>query len=432
MSRTIRNTLYILAYLALAYHFVNKVFLPTFLPNDQDIVNDFGSYYAASRFIAEGINPYRSTDGHQTIQITIDEQTAWQMHKSIIPAYIYPSFLAIIITPLSTLSFPPARILWSVICLVAFVGCIVLTFVIFKRKPQLDVLTLLIITIFVASMPTLETMTLGQVNYIVLLLLMLSWISSTRNSSLLGGALLAAATLIKVSPVLLLLYFIWRKNLRYIIGFVLAFSFFLAMMQLLAPSVDSTYVREVLPAISARAPELNNKAIAVWWQFLFINNALANPIAHLPWLSKALPALTSIVIIILTAIVFQRSRARNAMHEQNNNGLPVFQFAVCLIGLLLIQPYVEIHHLVIAFPALAGIIIYVGSVKFRWQYAVLVGVMLFMLNSRGENSFRWMGPHWYSAFFSNPQGYGLLILYATLLYVLSGRNAQHKNQHLAS
>ena len=96
MKHKINTVLFIVACLFLAYHFVAKVLVPTFLPEQQHLVNDFGSYYAASRLIADGQTPYRSMDNHHTIKLTAEELTAWQMNKGTIPAYIYPSFLCFV------------------------------------------------------------------------------------------------------------------------------------------------------------------------------------------------------------------------------------------------------------------------------------------------------------------------------------------------
>ncbi len=418
MKQKIKTVLFIVAYLFLAYHFVAKVLVPTFSPEQQHLVNDFGSYYVASRLIADGHTPYRSTDNHHTIKFTVDELTAWQMNKGTIPAYIYPSFLAITLTPLSKLPFPEARLVWSAICTMCFFGCIFLTFYLLKRSPKFDMTTLLILFIFFASMPTLESFTLGQVNYPILLLMLLSFVFHSQKRSLLGGGTLAIASLVKVSPVLLLLYFLWRRDFRLITGFLLAFSVVISLMLILAPSVDIAFVQEVFPAISSRVPELNNKALAVWWQFLFTNNDLAEPIVHMPILASILSALSSIVIISSIAIVFKRQKEFNALDHPT---YALSQFLVCCVGLLLVQPYLEIHHLVFAFPALACIITVFTTNKLRWQNITLLVLVFLLLNSRGENSFRWLGPHWYSAFLSNPQTYGLLIVLVLLCLIILDR-----------
>jgi hypothetical protein len=189
-------------------------------------------------------------------------------------------------------------------------------------------------------------------------------------------------------------------------------------MFVFAPSVDVIFIRDVLPAISARTPELNNKALSVWWQFIFTSNDLADPLFNLPQLSSVLSALSLLVVITLLFLVFKRSELLPQTQESTRSTL---QFLLCCVALLLVQPYLEIHHLIFAFPAVASIIVLATKDKFYWKYTVLLLLIFLLLNSRGENSFRWLGAHWYSAFLSNPQTYGLLIISVFLCLYLIGR-----------
>ncbi|HEV8539172.1 MAG TPA: glycosyltransferase family 87 protein [Bacteroidota bacterium] len=417
MKKIAKPLLIAAGYAFLAYHFVVNVFTPTFFPDEQHLVNDFGTYYVASRWIAEGEVPYRSEDNHHSVRLTTGELAAWQMNKAVIPAYVYPSPLAIALMPLSRLPFAEARLLWSSFCMVCFLGCISLTFYLLNRRPSFDVTTLLIFAVFLGSMPTLESFTLGQVNYPVLLLVLLSFTFHVRKAPLLSGGALAVATLIKVSPGFLLLYFIWKKDLRAVAGFILVICISAIPMLLIAPSVDFAFFKEILPALGGGTPELNNKALAVWWQFSFLNNELATPIAHLPIVATMLSVLCSALVICSIVIVFNRSKGIDAI---NPSTVALLRFLLCCTGALLAQPYVEIHHLVFAFPALAGMIAILSPNAERWRNLGRLVIVFFLLNSRGENSFRWLGPNWYGAFFSNPQAYGLLLIFITAGLILTG------------
>lgn len=346
------------------------------------------------------------------------------MNKRVIPAYIYPSFIAVTLIPLSQFPFPEARFLWNIFSLICFLLCIFFTFYIFKLRPKFDITTLLIFSIFLVSMPTLESFTLGQVNYPVLLLILISFVLHKHKVSYIGGAALAIASLIKISPAFLLLYFLWRRDFRLAAGFLITLTAITILMLVFAPSVDIAFIRDVFPAISARTPELNNKALAVWWQFLFTTNNLADPILHLPLLSSILSMLSALVIITTLFFVFKRSEL---FPKTDDSTRGVLQFLVCCVAMLLIQPYLEIHHLIFAFPAVVGIIVLTTRDAFNWKYTLLLLGFFLLLNSRGENSFRWLGPHWYSAFLSTPQTYGLLIIFIFLCLYLAGRTSLNEN-----
>jgi hypothetical protein len=187
MKNVLKTTLILIAYVFLTYHFVGKVIVPTFFPEEQHIVNDFGPYYVASRLVAQGSIPYRSIDNHHNMELTSDELASWEMNKRVIPAYIYPPFLAVALIPLSKFAFPEARFLWSIFSSICFLLCIFLTFHLLKLGPKLDITTLLIFSVFLASMPTLESFTLGQVNYAVLLLILSSFVFHKQKRATLGG-----------------------------------------------------------------------------------------------------------------------------------------------------------------------------------------------------------------------------------------------------
>jgi hypothetical protein len=273
-------------------------------------------------------------------------------------------------------------------------------------------------------MPTVESFTLGQVNYPVLLLILVSFVLHKQKRATLGGVALSFASLIKVSPALILLYFLWRRDFRLVASFLITLAATTVFMQIFAPSVDIAFIRDVLPAISARTPELNNKALAVWWQFLFMNNDLADPINHLPLLPSILSVLSTILIITFLFLVFKRSELFPITDDSTRRTL---QFLVSCVALLLTQPYLEIHHLVFAFPAVSSIIVLLTKNKFRWKHITLLILITLLLNSRGENSFRWLGPYWYSAFLSNPQTYGLLIIFVFLCLYLVGKTSLNEN-----
>jgi len=75
------------------------------MPEPQHLANDFASYYVASKLLVQGEIPYRSLDNHRTIELSYDEMQNWGINKKIIPAYIYPSFLAAVIIPITELPF---------------------------------------------------------------------------------------------------------------------------------------------------------------------------------------------------------------------------------------------------------------------------------------------------------------------------------------
>lgn len=416
MKKVLIIVFFITAYSYIGYHFVFKVFTPVFFPEPYYIVNDFGTYYVASKILSEGNNPYRSNDNYRSTVITEREMSDWQIQRNRNGAYIYPSFLAFMITPLAQLPYLQARFIWNIFCLLGFFASVFLTFYLLGKKPKLDISTLLVMFVFFCSMPTLENFTLGQINYIVLALILLCSYLAKERLSFFGGGVLAIAVLIKVSPVFLLLYFLWRKDYRLLFGFIVFFGALFIGLQLLTHSADIFYLREVLPAISGRIPDHANKSVSVWWQYLFMNNELCSPIINLPILATILSVVSAIAVISISCFTLNRSQF---------NKYSFVPFAFGIVIMLLIQPYVEIHHLVMAFVPFSCLIIFYTSQAFDWRKIILLAVTFIFLNNRGENSFDRVGHFWFSAFLSNPQAYGLILLFVLPLLAIRQRQKGH-------
>ncbi len=409
----LKVTIIFFGYIFIINHFYIKVFTPSFMPKPDHIVNDFASYYVASKLLLQGEIPYRSLDKHRTIELSSDEMQNWDINKKIIPAYIYPTFLAAVISPLTKLPFNQARFIWELFCLVTFFGVVGFTFFLLGKQIKFDFTSLIIIGVFFASMPTLETITQGQINYQILLLILLAFYFQKQNKPILGGILLGIATLIKVSPIIMLLYFLYKKDFKFIQSFMIFLILSLSLLYILFPNVDFTFISSVLPSISS-IPSLNNKAISVWWQYLFLDNEYINPVIISPITAKIFTITTAIAILIITYILFFKGRKNTS--DSNPKKL-LLEYVVLILSLMLLQPYLEIHHLVFSFIAIAFIVNFYSNQKAQILEITLLIISFILINGRGYNSFEKLGAHWYSIFISNPQIIGLIILLSLLFRI---------------
>ncbi len=417
ISRYVKIVLIFLVYVLIINHFISKVFIPSFLPKNQTVVNDFASYYVGSQLLNDGDTPYRSSDGSKTIKLTDIEMKTWNINKSEIPAYIYPSFLAAIITPITNLSYPLAYQIWTTFCFLMFFAVIVLTFLLIRKKPRLDFVTLLIIGIYFMSMPTLETLTLGQVNYMIMFLTLGSFYFYFQKEQLLiSSILLCFATLIKLSPLIFILYFIYKKEYKYLLYFCSFLFLSFTVLCFMFPSIDYMFFTEVLPDISSK-PSLNNKSILVWVQYLFIPNDYITQLHNSIFWSKIITGVISLSFLILFFFKFFNKKAS---YESKYN---IFNFCVLILLLLFIQPYLQVHHLVLSFFVFSYLLNLYNFQKDRIYQLFFLFLSFGFINSRGFNSFQKIGPYWFSVFLSNPQIYGILIL----LFLFIKEKSKHNN-----
>lgn len=79
---------------------------------------------------------------------------------------------------------------------------------------------LLLFALVLKTFPVKLTLVLGQINIIILFLVIGSWFMEKRKKPLLGGMLLGLATAIKLTPGPLVLYFLIRKRWSFILWFL--------------------------------------------------------------------------------------------------------------------------------------------------------------------------------------------------------------------
>ena len=153
---------------------------------------DFHAYYEAGRAVQAGGSPYTSTQGI---------------------VYLYPPLLAQVFVPLLWLG---DRItvwfLWYGINLALLLLTVRL---LHRRIAPRHTSTLWLLTLL---FPMVEALYIGQVSILIMVLLILAWLAIVDRRPRLGGALLATAAWLKVFPVLLIAYFLWKRDWRVVSG----------------------------------------------------------------------------------------------------------------------------------------------------------------------------------------------------------------------
>jgi hypothetical protein len=216
---------------------------------------DFGSYYLAAAALNANGQPDLYDLG--TLHAVADKMNL----DIIIPPYIYPPIWAILMKPLARLSFDTAKVLWLGVNLIAlFISTILLvrTFEIShsKRKAVLLAVALL------AFPPVTLTLMLGQVN-LVLLALLVGAIALTQRcddaawAEAVAGCLLGLATVIKLFPGLLILYFLLQRRFRVVLWVGLSLIIF-CLLGIWGAGLPNTvgFFMQMLPELGREGAQL--------------------------------------------------------------------------------------------------------------------------------------------------------------------------------
>lgn len=176
-------------------------------------LEDFYLYYISASGFRQGLDLYGMTDISEWE--TLAKPLGVPNH---VAPYRYPPLLAVMIMPLLSLAPRTAGFVWTVINGMATMGAIALLAAVLpgglKRLPWMWVIAAVFI-------PALSTLYAGQVNALVFLSIALALWAFKRGQPLGGGLALSLGVMLKLMPLTLVAYFLWRRQWRVVGGAVI-------------------------------------------------------------------------------------------------------------------------------------------------------------------------------------------------------------------
>jgi hypothetical protein len=196
---------------------------------------DFSVYYQYTKLFLNGGNPYLIAE------------------KTPIPLNYPPSFL-LFFSPFTFLSQFPAQIFFTLTSLAAllYASNFLLCFFRFPLPVRLLLLSLLL-----QNFPTKFTLVLGQVNLIILFLVVLSWLSCQKRQQVISGLFWGLSILIKPLTLPLFLYFLIKKKFTTIITASVLIVITNCLMIFLFPYLGA-YLSERLPYLFSQTATVAN------------------------------------------------------------------------------------------------------------------------------------------------------------------------------
>ena len=268
---------------------------------------DFKAYYIAADLMRRGQDFY-------DVELQTQEVLAQglPLNQSF---YIYPPLLAIAFVPLTALSMQTAAQLWFFVNLTLY-G---LSLAVISRALRLDRLTRMLPLLWVLAFlfpPALFTMYKGQVNILLLLLLALTYWLYRKGRERMAGVALGLAVMIKIVPLLLLLYFLWKR--RYVLSLA-AICTIIAIgalgLVIVGPGPHQTYIGEVIPLLAEPRPNPANQSLGGFLSLLLVENAYTDHVVHSPGLWKALTWIFSLAFVLAAGAITRPSRTEGLRME---------------------------------------------------------------------------------------------------------------------
>ncbi|OGF45741.1 MAG: hypothetical protein A2452_01595 [Candidatus Firestonebacteria bacterium RIFOXYC2_FULL_39_67] len=410
-SKKVNRIFYYIFILLSVVLFAEKFLFKTLLIKNQGYI-DFTSYYIAADAIKQKGSPYDSIDIRDNHIMNIIKSADlkrmgidFQVPEKF--AYTYPPLLSILLVPLTVFKYPSALIIWNILNLMFFALAVYFSFRILNGR-FLEIITALTLLLFFGSMPSYETFSLGQVNFLVYALCLLAFLLEERGNSKLSAFSLAFASVLKITPAVLLLYFLFFTEKKRYIFYFFAFGAGLLLLSGAFIGLPSLYhyLTYIFPKLAGSYLLDNNKALISLFSRVFLENPMVTPL----FISR-IAANTSAVIIAISLITVSGvilKRAKKVLSYESR----VLAFSATLVFSLLLQTLLEIHHLIYAFLPLLAVIYYS---KFKPGIkAVIFIILIMLLNTRGWNAMAHFGNAWWTIFLTAPQILGLILLFILL------------------
>lgn len=318
---------------------------------------DFTAYCTAARLIRNGKSPYDAT-------AFLKEVRSLGLRED--RPYIYLPPLAIIIAPLSLLPPRAAVFIWFW----TNVALLIASTMLFSRMVGLHKKRIYVVGVLIGALvfyPVIFSTFMGQVNTLILALLVLAWYLSKRRQEILTGVVIALASLIKLFPFCVALYFLWKGRYR-IFLYTLGALILLAGISvvIVGPDAHWTYVNSVLPTQFLKTHPLNQSFSGFLARMLPIDRHNG----FLLWRFLSLSA--SAVLTLATLLTIPPGR--------RNEGASDLEISLVVVAMLLISTVSwtgTLTLLVIPYAVVANHLLDTSYEKERWSlFLVLLSFLL--------------------------------------------------------
>jgi hypothetical protein len=149
------------------------------------------------------------------------------------PSFYYPPFWGWLISPLTHWEYETARQIWNILNIFWMVLFFSMVIEWFKNRPLFKESWYLwgFMLVALSFSPYLESMRHGQANIVILFLLTAVFWLYSRDKKVIAGMFLGLATMIKIMPIVLIIYWGWKREWKLVLS-ALATLLFLGLSSL--------------------------------------------------------------------------------------------------------------------------------------------------------------------------------------------------------
>lgn len=302
---------------------------------------DFQSYFYAATAYTQQANIYDA--GHL---LELSQAQGIQQHSY---PYLYPPTLAFYLQSLSHFSAIQASAIFLIfshlISLLTIAVSLRLSLShVQKTAPyksiQLDKTTYLLLAITCITVPFHNNLQIGQINLLVLLNIALCFYASeVQKKPLLAGFFLAIATVIKITPIGLLVYFLFKKHFKVMLSFIIAIILINIPLFIsdFGRQMWGAFFQQLYATLSGSIPGLSNVID-------FQNFALFEVCNRILGKGHNSTLLSLSILLSLGLYLAQQS------FKLRNSPQMILLLLPYLLVMIIISPVTYTHHLIYIFP----------------------------------------------------------------------------------
>ncbi len=287
--------------------------------------NDFTSYLLSADALLKGNNPY---------------ETGIPFH------YIYPLFTAFLLIPFSLIPGWFASTVWFLLNVIFFtytylliVKCCINKQLSFSYKLGLPLLLIIILMLNIIQNNFLN----GQINIFVLLLCLIFFHYWKKDEIIIAALFLAAAISIKLVPLIFIILVIQRRN-YYLLIYTVIFSllFTIVIPYLFLGEELIVIYGNYLNILLLKGTSIETPEDSMFFTFSGFISYIIPSLKNVIWLK-----LISALLLVMALLAFSLK-----MEDKFCSKNSIIVISLYFLGILLVSPMSETHHLIFILPAL--------------------------------------------------------------------------------
>lgn len=265
--------------------------------------------------------------------------------------YIYPPLFALLVSPLSILTFDAARNVW----LAGDLALLALGVFWYARSrargmtPLVPLeMALIAVTIGLEFLPLIWALSIGQTSILLLASLLLARLLLSRGSEMTAGILVGIAAAIKLTPALVAVWLLFRgyRRAAFAAGVAFAASTILAAV-VAGPAATAAFFMRIAPMMSGGTPYFLNQSLGGFFTRLLEAGDVRQVAISTALLPRLAAGVTGLAMLAFTARVFLKARQASGVRRPTGLWFDL-EFSAILLLTLILSPISWSHHFVFA------------------------------------------------------------------------------------